>query len=126
MAILFPEVQFLLVDSIRKKLDVVNHVSTSLGLKNVSTRHTRAEHIDEQFDFIVSRAVTHMNTFYSWIDKLTLPTSNHELTNGILYLKGGDLEEELKNFPESTRFPLSDYFDEDFFTTKFIVHVPVN
>lgn len=125
LAILFPECQFYLVDSIAKKLKVVDEVVTGLGLKNVKTFHSRVEDIDEQFDFIVSRAVTTMPTFVSWVKGKITKSQHNDLKNGILYLKGGDLSEELQNYKTVTLFNLSDYFTEDFFETKKVVYLPI-
>lgn len=125
LAILFPETEFVLVDSIGKKVRVVNEVANALGLNNVKGIHTRAEEIKGQFDFIVSRAVTRMKPFYSWTKGKIKKESNHELQNGILYLKGGDLSEELKESKLRFKlFELPSYFDEDFFDTKKVVYVP--
>lgn len=125
LAILFPECQFYLVDSIAKKLKVVDEVVNGLGLKNVKTFHSRVEDIDEQFDFIVSRAVTTMPTFVSWVKGKIAKSQHNDLKNGILYLKGGDLTEELQNYKTVTLFNLSDYFTEDFFETKKVVYLPI-
>ena len=125
LAILFPESQFHLVDSIGKKLKVVNGVADSLGLKNVKISHGRAEDIKGEFDFIVSRAVTAMPTFVGWVKGKISKKQNHQLKNGILYLKGGDLSEELKVFRTTTIYELSNYFSEDFFETKKVVHLPI-
>lgn len=125
LAILFPECQFYLVDSIAKKLKVVDEVVTGLGLKNVKTFHSRVEDIDEQFDFIVSRAVTTMPTFVSWVKGKIAKSQHNDLKNGILYLKGGDLKKELQNYKTVTLFNLSDYFTEDFFETKKVVYLPI-
>jgi len=125
LAILFPEVNFYLVDSIGKKIKVVNEVAESLGLKNVKASHSRAEEVAGTFDFIVSRAVTNMSDFVKWTRGKIKKKSKHELKNGILYLKGGDLTEELINFPKATIFDLPNYFDEDFFETKKVVHIPL-
>lgn len=125
LAILFPEVTFHLVDSINKKLKVVNGVAESLGLENVYTTHARAESIKGQYDFIISRAVTTMPDFVSWIKNRVAKKSVHSIKNGILYLKGGDLTEELKIYTKATLYNLSDYFEEDFFETKKIVHLPL-
>lgn len=124
LAILFPECQFYLVDSIAKKLKVVDEVVNGLGLKNVKTFHRRVEDIDEQFDFIVSRAVTTMPIFVSWVKDKIAKSQHNDLKNGILYLKGGDLKEELQNYKTVTLFNLSDYFTEDFFETKKVVYLP--
>ena len=125
LAILHPECQFHLVDSIAKKLKVVNEVVEGLGLTNVKTTHSRVEDIDEQFDFIVSRAVAAMPTFVHWVKGKIAKTSNHELKNGILYLKGGDLTEELEPYQTATIYNLEDYFKEEFFETKKVVHLPI-
>ncbi len=125
LAILFPESYFYLVDSIGKKIKVVNDIAKELGLKNVRAEHIRAEEVKGEFDFIVSRAVTNMDDFVKWTRKRVVKKQNHELKNGILYLKGGDLNKELKNFPKATIYNLSDYFKEDFFETKKVVHLPL-
>lgn len=125
LAILYPNCDFHLVDSINKKLKVVNAVAQGLGLTNVETTHSRVEVIDAQFDFIVSRAVTAMPTFVDWVKTKVKKESKHELKNGILYLKGGDLSEELKDFPKAKWYPLTDYFQEPFFETKKVVHLPL-
>jgi len=125
LAILYPECHFHLVDSINKKLKVVDAVAESLGLTNVKTSHKRAEEIKETFDFVVSRAVTAMPSFVDWVKNKVNKKSKHELRNGILYLKGGDLTEELKGFSKATLYNLSDYFEEDFFETKKVVHLPI-
>jgi len=125
LAILFPETQFHLVDSIGKKIKVVQEVSEGLQLQNVKITNARAETISGQYDFIVSRAVAQMETFVRWVRNRVAKKSNHELKNGILYLKGGNLTEELKEFPKATVYPLTDYFKEDFFETKSVVHLPL-
>jgi 16S rRNA (guanine527-N7)-methyltransferase len=126
LAILFPETKFHLVDSIGKKITVVNEVSKALGLTNVKAEQMRAEQLRGQYDFIVSRAVTRMKEFYQWIHQKAKKKSHHELDNGILYLKGGDLEDELNELKKPYRlFSLSDYFTEEFFQTKMVVYVPL-
>jgi len=125
LAILFPEVDFYLIDVIAKKIKVVNEVVASLGLKNVKAEQIRAELVKQEFDFIVSRAVTNMPDFVSWVDGKIAKKQNHELDNGILYLKGGDLTEELKDFPKATKYNLSDFFTNEFFETKKVVHLPL-
>lgn len=125
LAILFPQVHFRLVDSIGKKIKVVNEVSEGLKLKNVVTTHARVEEINGHFDFIVSRAVAAMPTFVHWVKGKIAKESKHELKNGILYLKGGDLSEELKDYPTATVHNLQDFFKEDFFETKKVVHLPL-
>lgn len=126
LAIFFPETHFHLVDSIGKKIMVVNNVATSLGLKNVKAEQIRAEQLKEDYDFIVSRAVTQLKAFYGWVHKRIKKKSAHELYNGILYLKGGDLTDELAELKKPYQlFELSDYFKEDFFQTKKIVYIPL-
>ncbi len=125
LAILFPESRFYLVDAIAKKIKVVQAVADALGLKNVKAAHLRAEQVKAEFDFIVSRAVTNMDDFVKWTQKKVAKKQGHELKNGILYLKGGDLTEELANFPNAKQFDLSDYFEDPFFETKKVVHVPL-
>ncbi|RZN82809.1 MAG: 16S rRNA (guanine(527)-N(7))-methyltransferase RsmG [Winogradskyella sp.] len=125
LAIFFPECQFHLVDSINKKLKVINGVAEALNLENIRTTHSRVEAIDEQYDFIVSRAVTAMPEFTKWIKGKIKKAQKNTFKNGILYLKGGDLSEELKQYTTVKLFPLTDYFDEDFFETKKVVYLPV-
>jgi 16S rRNA (guanine527-N7)-methyltransferase len=125
LAILFPETNFYAIDIIAKKIKVVNEVITGLGLTNIKAEQKRAETVDEQFDFIVSRAVTNMPDFVKWIRHRTKKDNDHELLNGVLYLKGGDLTEELKDYPRATLYNLSDYFEDEFFETKKVVHLPL-
>ncbi len=124
LAILFPDVQFHLVDSIGKKIKVVNEVTQALGLKNVRATHARAEEIKEQFDFIVSRAVTAMPAFLLWTKGKFLKESKNSLPNGILYLKGGDLKEEMSpvKYPYKIH-SLQTVFSGEFFETKAVVYV---
>ena len=124
LAILFPEVDFLLVDSIGKKIKVVQEVSSSVGLTNLRAEQKRAEKVNGDFDFVVSRAVTRMQPFWNWIRTKFKVKQSNDLPNGVLYLKGGDLTEEMQEFNRTyTSFDLSDYFDEDFFETKKVIHV---
>ena len=125
LAILFPETRFYLIDVILKKIKVVQAVAEALELKNVKAEQIRAENVKGDFDFIVSRAVTNMPDFVSWIKDKIKKVNKHELKNGILYLKGGDLTEELKDFPKATEYNISDFFENDFFETKKVVHVPL-
>ncbi|MAZ71915.1 MAG: 16S rRNA (guanine(527)-N(7))-methyltransferase RsmG [Flavobacteriaceae bacterium] len=125
LAILFPETQFHLVDSIGKKIKVVQEVSEGLQLQNIKITNARAETIENTYDFIVSRAVAQMETFVHWVRDRVSKKSKHELKNGILYLKGGDLTEELRDFPKATIYSLTDFFKEDFFETKSVVHLPL-
>lgn len=126
LAILFPETQFHLVDSIGKKIKVVQEVAKGIGLENLKATHSRAEQINEQFDFVVSRAVTQLKDFYPWIRNKFKKESVSSLKNGVLYLKGGDLEEELKEsrLKNIALYPLKDFFEEEFFETKYVVYVP--
>ena len=125
LAILFPECSFHLVDSIAKKLKVVDEVVEGLGLTNVKTTHSRVESIKGNYDFIVSRAVAAMPTFVHWVKGKIAKTQNHDLKNGILYLKGGDLTEELQDYKTITIYNLTDFFEEDFYDTKKVVHLPL-
>jgi 16S rRNA (guanine527-N7)-methyltransferase len=125
LAILFPETRFYLIDIIAKKIKVVQAVIDALQLTNVKADQLRAELVKGDFDFIVSRAVTNMPDFVSWIEHKIKKKSKHELRNGILYLKGGDLIEELKGFPKATEYNLADFFEDEFFETKKVVHVPL-
>ena len=122
LAILFPEVDFLLVDSIGKKIKVVNEVSNAIGLTNVSALHERAENIKDTFDFVVSRAVTNMTDFKKWVKGKFNNTHNNTLNNGILYLKGGDLSEELRGISHS-KYEIADFFEEEFFETKKVIYI---
>ena len=125
LAILFPEVDFYLIDVIAKKIKVVNEVANALGLKNVKAEQKRANIVPQKFDFIVSRAVTNMPDFVSWIANKIKSKNKHELANGILYLKGGDLTEELQDYPKAVQFAIPDFFSEPFFETKKVVHLPL-
>ncbi len=125
LAILFPETHFHLVDSIGKKIKVVNEVVDGLGLENVKTTHGRVEEVKDTYDFIVSRAVAQMETFQRWVKDKVHKKHQHTFKNGILYLKGGDLTEELRNFPKAQIFNLPDFFDEEFFETKKVVYLPI-
>ena len=125
LAILFPETQFHLVDSIGKKIKVVEEVVTGLELENVKFTNSRVEEINGQYDFIVSRAVAAMPTFVHWVKGKIAKKQNHELKNGILYLKGGDLTEELELYTSAKIYDLPEYFEEDFFETKKVVHLPM-
>ena len=122
LAILFPEVDFLLVDSIGKKIKVVNEVSSAIGLTNVIALHERAENIKDTFDFVVSRAVTNMTDFKKWVKGKFNNTHNNTLNNGILYLKGGDLSEELRGISHS-KYEIADFFEEEFFETKKVIYI---
>lgn len=129
LAILFPGTHFTLVDSIGKKIKVVQEVATALGLSNVTAIHERAENIQGTFDFVVSRAVTRLMPFYSWIKDKISKENHNPLPNGILYLKGGELDEELGEFTHQNLnaylklHPLKSFFEEEFFDTKVVVQV---
>lgn len=125
LAILFPETRFYLIDVIAKKIKVVQAVAEALELKNVKAEQIRAENVKGDFDFIVSRAVTNMPDFVSWVRTKIKKQHKHELKNGILYLKGGDLTEELAAFPRATQYDLADFFKDEFFETKKVVHLPL-
>lgn len=125
LAILFPETRFFLIDVIAKKIKVVQAVADALELKNVKAEQLRAENVKGDFDFIVSRAVTNMPDFYSWVKDKIKKQNKHELKNGILYLKGGDLTEELASFPKATEYNISNFFSDEFFETKKVVHLPL-
>ena len=123
LAILFPNVDFLLVDSIGKKIKVVNEVANSIGLKNLRAEHKRAEQVNGQFDFVVSRAVTKMKVFQQWVRKRISTKQKNTFFNGILYLKGGDLTEELKGIKNVELYNIPDFFEEEFFETKKVVYI---
>jgi 16S rRNA (guanine527-N7)-methyltransferase len=124
LAILFPETNFHLVDSIGKKIKVVTEVAAALGLKNVKATHARAEEIKEQFDFVVSRAVTQLKDFYPWVKGKFKKRSTNKLPNGILYLKGGDLTQEIADAGLAVQqYHLKDYFEEEFFETKQVIYI---
>jgi 16S rRNA (guanine527-N7)-methyltransferase len=125
LAILFPETRFFLIDVIAKKIKVVQAIAEGLGLKNVKAEQMRAENAKGDYDFIVSRAVTNMPDFVSWIKDKIKKQNKHELKNGILYLKGGDLTEELKDFPKATEYSIAEFFKDEFFETKKVVHLPL-
>jgi 16S rRNA (guanine527-N7)-methyltransferase len=126
LAIMFPEAQFYLVDSIGKKIKVVKEVSTAIGLKNVSAEQTRVELIKDKFDFIVSRAVTTLPEFYGWVQGKVKKAKQYNVPNGLFYLKGGDLTEEIEPFKKKASvFSISDFFNEDYFETKKIIYLPL-
>lgn len=126
LAILFPDTQFHLVDSIGKKITVVKEISGALGLKNVQADQIRAEEVKRKYDFIVSRAVTRMKEFYGWVRNKSKPKSINSLDNGILYLKGGDLDEEMKELKKPySQYDLTTFFEEEFFETKKVIFVPL-
>lgn len=127
LAVLHPEVEFVLCDSIGKKIKVVEAAASAAGLKNVKAIHARAEHVPGKFDFVVSRAVTRMAGFLAWVEGKIAPTRSHELANGVLYLKGGDLTEELAEVDAPhTLHHLRTWFTDPFFETKQVVHVDLS
>lgn len=124
LAILFPETHFTLVDSIGKKIKVVKEVASALRLSNVTAIHGRAEDVKSKFHFVVSRAVTRLAQFYPWIRDQFEKEQINTLPNGLLYLKGGDLSEEIEESKLPAQlFPLKKHFEEDFFETKFVVYI---
>jgi 16S rRNA (guanine527-N7)-methyltransferase len=126
LAILFPDVQFHLVDSIGKKIKVVRGIAEGIGLTNVEADHIRAEQLDYRYDFVVSRAVTRMEDFLPWVRNKFEKQDKNGIPNGILYLKGGDLKEELRAARVKAELhPLSAYFDDEFFDTKYVVYIPM-
>lgn len=125
LAILFPETKFHLVDSIGKKIKVVTEIAAALGLTNVKASHLRAEQVTDKYDFVVSRAVTRLGDFYPWIKGKFNKDDKNAIANGILYLKGGELTEEIKESKlKAELYPLSSYFEEEFFETKYVVYIP--
>lgn len=125
LAIMFPQTNFHLVDSIGKKIKVVNEISQALGLTNVTGTHARAEELKQTYDFVVSRAVTTLPQIIGWIKGKVKKESLHSIPNGLIYLKGGDIQEELKDIKgyHHKIIPIPDYFEEDFFETKKIVYL---
>lgn len=124
LAILFPDTEFFLVDSIGKKIKVVQEVAKAIGLKNLKAAHLRAEQVNEKFDFVVSRAVTRLGEFYPWVRGKFNKESKNTLANGILYLKGGDLQQEItESGLKVQQYYLKEYFTEDFFETKQVIYV---
>jgi 16S rRNA (guanine527-N7)-methyltransferase len=125
LAIIFPEVAFVSVDSIGKKIKVVNAIAESLGLSNLKAEHKRAESVEGQFDFVVSRAVTRTANFLPWVKDKIKKKSINERPNGYLFLKGGDLKEELQEVRKKyTSFDIIDFFDNEFFETKKVIYMP--
>ena len=125
LAILFPETRFYLIDVILKKINVVKAIAESLELKNIKAEQIRAENVKGDYDFIVSRAVTNMPDFVSWVKDKIKKQNKHKLDNGILYLKGGDLTEELAAFPKAIEYNIFEFFKDEFFETKKVVHLPL-
>ncbi|HIA35582.1 MAG TPA: 16S rRNA (guanine(527)-N(7))-methyltransferase RsmG [Flavobacteriales bacterium] len=124
LAIMFPKANFHLVDSIKKKIKVVESISSALALDNVNAEWIRAEALDKSYDFVIGRAVKDISVIHNWISKKIRSNSNHEIENGLIYLKG-DAESDQKKYPSLQVYPLSSYFSEDFFETKLIIHLPI-
>ncbi len=126
LAIMFPEISFTLIDSIEKKIKVVANVASSIGLKNITTLHTRVENIISKYDFIVSRAVTSFPEFVKITKHCILKDNKNNFPNGLIYLKGGDFDEEIKSFKNKISiYNISDFFEEEFFETKKIIYLPL-
>ena len=126
LAILFPNCQFYLVDSIGKKIAVVKAVAEALGLTNVTAEQIRVEQVKTQFDFVLSRAVTRFDAFYNMTRKCVQAGGKNSIANGILYLKGGDIEEELRNVPKNWKrkcTPITKWFAEPYFVEKYVIHL---
>lgn len=125
LAIYFPKSDFHLVDSIGKKIKVVEEVSSSIGLKNLTAEHQRAEKVKGQFDFVVSRAVARTKILFQWTHQKIKQENINQLSNGLILLKGGDLDEEMKEFGRPyQQIDIRDYFEEDFFDTKKLIYIP--
>ena len=125
LAILCPQTHFHLVDSIDKKIKAIEEISIGLGLENVRITNARVQAVTDQYDFIVSRAVAQMETFVYWVKGRIAKKNMQEMKNGMLYLKGGDLEEELSRYKTAKIFSLNDFFEEDYYETKCVVHLPM-
>ena len=126
LAILFPETSFMLIDSISKKIKVVSEVASALNLRNVTAEHNRVENVNQKFDFVVSRAVTAFPRFVSMVRTKISSQNNNDLSNGILYLKGGDFEEEIEPFRNQIQvYELQSFFQEEFFETKRLIHMTI-
>lgn len=126
LAVMFPQCGFTLVDSIGKKIKVASAVASELGLENVTAVNDRVENLSGKFDFAVSRAVTSMDNFMPLVRGRIIPGGCSTLPNGVLYLKGGDLSSELRNFPKSRIYNISSFFNEEFFETKRVVYLPID
>ena len=123
LAILFPDSRFHLVDSIGKKLKVIDAVSETIGLKNVFTFHSRSEDMKFQYDFVVSRAVASLNDLNKWTKEKFLPKNHHTIKNGLICLKGGNIDTEILLVKNVQKIPISNYFEENFFADKYLLHV---
>ena len=126
LAVMFPFCHFSLVDSVGKKIKIVNDVIRSTGLKNAQGINTRVESVNDEFDFVVCRAVTSFPKFYTWIKGRIIPEQKNQIRNGILYLKGGNIDEEMKDFKNKIQvYPIRDFFTEDYFDTKLVIYLPL-
>ena len=126
LAIMFPDARFTLIDSIGKKIKVVGDVIDRIGLTNTKAMQIRAEQLDGEYDIVVSRAVTTLGEFVPWVKKKISKTQYNQLHNGILYLKGGDLKNELFTFRHKVKtWDISDFFEEEFFETKKVIYLPI-
>lgn len=125
LAIMFPHVKFYLVDSIGKKIKVVKNISQEIGLENVQAKNIRGEQFSKKVDFIVSRAVSRMEVFVPWVENKIKSKSKNKINNGIFYLKGGDLKDELASFPESKVYSLNTHFEYSYFETKKLVYLSI-
>ena len=124
LAILFPEANFHLIDSIGKKIKIAKTIAQELGLSNVECTQIRAEQVNDEYDFIVSRAVTALHVLYNWVWKRVAAKSFNSINNGILYLKGGDINQEIKQLPrQAISYPINTWFEEEYFSEKYIVHI---
>ena len=125
LAIMFPHVKFYLVDSIGKKIKVVKNISQEIGLENVHVENIRGEQFSKKVDFIVSRAVSRMDVFVPWVENKINSISKNKINNGIIYLKGGDLKDELTSFPESKVYSLNTHFEHSYFERKKLVYLSI-
>ena len=125
LAIMFPHVKFYLVDSIGKKIKVVKNISQEIGLENVRVENIRGEQFSKKVDFIISRAVSRMDVIVPWVENKINSISKNKINNGIIYLKGGDLKDELTSFPESKVYSLKTHFEHSYFETKKLVYLSI-
>jgi 16S rRNA (guanine527-N7)-methyltransferase len=126
LAILFPSVAFHLVDNVGKKIKVIQAIAKELELSNVKCTQIHAEQLNDKYDFILGRAVATLPVFYNWVKKIVSPNSVHDFANGILYLKGGDIWDEIKKIPrQAVAYPVNTWFEEEYFSEKYIIHIPV-
>ncbi|MDR2407123.1 MAG: 16S rRNA (guanine(527)-N(7))-methyltransferase RsmG [Bacteroidales bacterium] len=127
LAILFPCVKFHLVDTVGRKIKVIQAIAKELGLFNVKCTQIHAEQVNDKYDFIIGRSVSTLPVFYNWVKKIVSPDSVHDFANGILYLKGGDIWDEIKKIPrQAVAYPVNTWFEEEYFSEKYIIHIPVS